>query len=78
MDIKEIAKECGHGVVSLSLALGLSRGALSQWTIVPHDHVLPLCQMSDWRLTPHKLRPDIYPNPLDALPPEVAAQKEAA
>lgn len=36
--------------------------------IVPADKVLRLCQASSWAITPHMLRPDLYPNPGDALP----------
>lgn len=63
----------GIGVVALSKALGLSRGAASQWTTVPAEHVLPLCELTGWRVIPHQLRPDLYPNPSDAMPSEQAA-----
>lgn len=67
MDIREIAKG-EDGVVALSKALGLSRGAVSQWKVVPPDRVLSVCAALGWRVTPHQLRPDLYPNPADALP----------
>lgn len=67
MDIKEIADKAG-GVVALSKALGLSRGAVSQWQAVPSDRVLAVCSLAGWRVTPHQIRPDLYPNPSDALP----------
>lgn len=69
MDIKEIAAlHEPPGVVALSKALGLSRGAVSQWEIVPDGRVLDVCEMVEWRCTPHQLRPDLYPNPGDAMP----------
>lgn len=68
MDIKEIADKASGGVVALSHALGLSRGAVSQWTLVPSEHVLTVCSLSQWTLTPHQVRPDLYPNPCDAMP----------
>lgn len=67
MDIKNIAKEAG-GVVALSKALGLSRGAVSQWVQVPADRVLDVCELTGWKVTPHQVRADLYPNPCDALP----------
>lgn len=79
MDIKEIAAEA-DGVVALSKALGLSRSAVSQWDIVPSERVLAVCAATGWRVTPHQVRPDLYPNPNDALPPGVsgvASQREA-
>jgi len=67
MNIKEIAKKAG-GVVALSQSLGLSRGAVSQWKIVPDARVLAVCALTGWQVTPHQARPDLYPNPCDALP----------
>lgn len=29
---------------------------------------LVIAKASDWQVTPHELRPDIYPNPTDGLP----------
>ncbi|WP_333710344.1 transcriptional regulator [Malikia spinosa] len=67
MKINQIAGLAG-GVVALSTALGLSRGAVSQWDKVPVDKVLRVCDLTSWQVTPHELRPDIYPNPSDGLP----------
>ncbi len=68
MDIKEISQRSEIGVVALSKALGLSRGAASQWKLVPAEHVLPLCELAGWKVTPHQVRADLYPNPTDGLP----------
>jgi len=67
MKIKDIANMVG-GVVALSTSLGLSRGAVSQWTCVPWDKVIRVSELTGWRATPHQIRPDIYPNPTDGLP----------
>jgi len=77
MDIKEIAEDAG-GVVALSTALGLSRGAVSQWQVVPSDRVLAVCAATAWKVTPHQVRPDLYPNPNDALPDSVCKCEKAA
>jgi len=77
MDIKEIADNAG-GVVALSTALGLSRGAVSQWHVVPSDRVLAVCEATAWKVTPHQVRPDLYPNPNDALPDLVCKCEKAA
>lgn len=37
--------------------------------VPPSEFVIPICEALDWEMTPHQLRPDIYPNPADALPP---------
>lgn len=71
--IKLAASKIG-GIVKLSKALGLSRGAVSQWTEVPPKHVLPIERLTG---VPREiLRPDLYPVELNrkvAAPPEKAA-----
>lgn len=36
--------------------------------VPPADVVIPIARSLAWRMTPHELRPDLYPNPTDALP----------
>jgi DNA-binding transcriptional regulator YdaS (Cro superfamily) len=72
MNIKEIASEVG-GVVSLSSRLGLSRGAVSNWKRVPAEHVIQVSGLTEWKITPHQLRPDLYPHPMDGLPEHLRA-----
>ena len=36
-----------------------------------------IAKQSKYKITPHQIRPDIYPNPTDALPINVAAQLDA-
>lgn len=64
----------------LSRTLGLTRQAIQFWvdaeTVVPAEHVLPIAAATGWQVTPHELRPDLYPNPTDGLPPEM--REEAA
>lgn len=40
--------------------------------VPPADVVLPIADSLEWRMTPHELRPDLYPNPTDALPPGIS------
>lgn len=70
MDIKKVHELAG-GVVALSLKLGLSRGAASQWDEIPVEHVIKVCGLCKFKVTPHELRPDIYPHPDDGLPEEL-------
>ena len=37
---------------------------------VPAVHVIRLCEILDWRVLPHEIRPDIYPNLIDGVPRE--------
>lgn len=54
----------------LALALGVSGMAISQWKknngTIPASRVLPVYYATG--VTPHELRPDIYPNLSDGLP----------
>lgn len=43
-----------------------------QMEVPPADMVLPIAEALAWRMTPHELRADLYPNPTDALPAEIA------
>ena len=36
--------------------------------VPPAEVVLAIAEHLDYRLTPHELRPDLYPHPCDALP----------
>jgi DNA-binding transcriptional regulator YdaS (Cro superfamily) len=50
----------------------LGQSAISNWLQrgrVPADQVLAIAQAVDYRVTPHEIRPDLYPNPEDGLPP---------
>lgn len=67
LDIGEVLKLAG-GPVLAAQELGLSKSATSQWDAVPAVHVIKLCELTGWRITPHEMRPDIYPYPTDALP----------
>lgn len=51
------AKKLG-GIVKLSMALGLSRGAASLWSEIPVDHVHKLEELTG--IPREKLRPDIF------------------
>ncbi len=34
----------------------------------PAEYVLAICGVIEWKITPHELRPDLYPHPSDGLP----------
>lgn len=42
---------------------------------VPPDAVRAVAEAVDWKVTPHELRPDIYPHPLDGLPAHLRAEQ---
>lgn len=58
---------------ALAVALGVTPQAVSQWSgrPLPAERVIGIARASGWRLVPHKMRPDIYPNFCDGLPSAV-------
>ncbi|MBI3773033.1 MAG: helix-turn-helix domain-containing protein [Gammaproteobacteria bacterium] len=59
----------GQNIVAQRLGLK-SAMAVSQWKKrgVPAEHILKLCNMTDWSITPHELAPALYPHPSDGIP----------
>ncbi|EPE4893963.1 transcriptional regulator, partial [Escherichia coli] len=35
---------------------------------IPARFVLRVCEVVAWKVTPHDLRPDLYPHPEDGIP----------
>ena len=44
-----------------------------KFEVPPPEVVIAIADFLDYAMTPHQLRPDLYPNPTDALPPEKRA-----
>ncbi|EJX4581062.1 transcriptional regulator [Salmonella enterica] len=55
---------------SLARRMGRKQQTVSLWlnNDVPASKVLALCSSLNWRVTPHEVRPDLYPNQGDGLP----------
>ncbi|EJM9694867.1 helix-turn-helix domain-containing protein [Leclercia adecarboxylata] len=56
---------------NLATMLGIKPMSVSRWKnryqgVVPADRVLQIHAVTG--VTPHELRPDLYPNPTDGLP----------
>jgi DNA-binding transcriptional regulator YdaS (Cro superfamily) len=58
-DPVKLAAEKAGGIVRLSLALGLSRGAASQWRRIPAERVIDVERITG--IPREILRPDLYP-----------------
>jgi len=56
----QLAAEQAGGITKLSLALGLSRTAVSGWRRVPAERVLAVEAITG--VSRYTLRPDIYPD----------------
>ncbi|EMK2611581.1 helix-turn-helix domain-containing protein [Citrobacter freundii] len=65
-------KAAGRSLSEVARSFGFkSTQSVANWVIndqVPSERVLQLCELGGWIITPHQLRPDIYPNPNDGLP----------
>ncbi len=55
----------------------VTQGLIYQWLSglrkVSAEKVLSVSEATEWQVTPHELRPDIYPNPTDGIPAEKVA-----
>ncbi|CAG0966536.1 hypothetical protein MTYP_01023 [Methylophilaceae bacterium] len=64
----------------LAAAIGVSYQSVQKYlkTQVPAEQVVPICKFSEYKVTPHELRPDLYPHPDDGLPASMRKCVEAA
>jgi DNA-binding transcriptional regulator YdaS (Cro superfamily) len=57
---------------SLGARIGKGQYLVSAWVRrgcrVSSEFVIAVSKAIDWQITPHELRPDIYPHPHDGLP----------
>ena len=65
---KKIAEKFSQS--ELALLLETTQQNISRWlnAKMPAERVIPICQLMGWEVTPHELRPDLYPNKSDGLP----------
>lgn len=62
---------------ALARVLGVRQGHIWAWlnrNNLPSEKVVTIAHATHWEVTPHQLRPDVYPNPWDALPMTMARQ----
>lgn len=56
---------------AIAKGLGITPQAVNQWfnkSVIPPRFVLPVCELTGWKVTPHEVRPDLYPSTDDGLP----------
>lgn len=68
----ENAIQVSGSASALGMAIGVSKMAVSLWKKngVPSTRVIQIYRATG--VTPHALRPDLYPNPTDGLPKQGA------
>lgn len=68
----ETAVRLMGGQTAAAKALGVKQAHVWNWLRrqgrAPAEQVIPICQALDYAVTPHQLRPDVYPYPLDGIP----------
>lgn len=76
---RELIKAAG-GREAVCRIFGITGQAVGLWYAsgVPGEKVLPLCAAVNFKITPHEVRPDIYPHPDDGLPAAMRDQARAA
>ena len=57
------------GLNALARGLGITHQAVRKFeqSRVPAERVIDVAMLTGWKVTPHQLRPDLYPLPGDAL-----------
>jgi DNA-binding transcriptional regulator YdaS (Cro superfamily) len=74
MTLVEWLQTSGVSQKHLAERLDVTQGAVSHWIVgrnaLPAEKVLPLATATDYAVTPHELRPDLYPNATDGMPME--------
>ncbi|CAI1603819.1 Uncharacterized protein conserved in bacteria, prophage-related [Serratia fonticola] len=75
---KKILAVCSQA--ELGRRLGKRSQTINGWfkDKVPGESVLKAARALNWAVTPHELRPDLYPNPDDALPSDSHGNNVAA
>lgn len=73
----------GQKALADALGNGLKQGHIWSWLNVtkegtPSEHVISVSDKVDYQVTPHELRPDIYPHPHDGLPAHLRVAEIAA
>jgi DNA-binding transcriptional regulator YdaS (Cro superfamily) len=61
---------------AVAAIVGAKQQSVGYWLTngLPADHVIPIARDTSWQITPHQLRPDLYPHPDDGLPADRRAQ----
>jgi DNA-binding transcriptional regulator YdaS (Cro superfamily) len=74
MQMKDIIKK--HSALVIAERMGESNPqTVSNWVsrAIPEGKVFSFCKAVFFEVTPHELRPDMYPHPEDGLPIELRA-----
>lgn len=67
------------GQSALAAKVGVKQAHVWNWLNrqgrqVPASKALAVAKATRWQISPHELRPDIYPNPTDGLPADKSGE----
>lgn len=71
MRLNEYLEKSGASQAALGRRVGVTQSAVAQWVAggrIEAERVLAVAGATGWRVTPHDLRPDLYPHPDDGMP----------
>lgn len=71
--------DIADGQIGLHRLTGIKQSTISAWLNrfnhqVGTIYVIKVCEAVNFEITPHELRPDIYPHPQDGLPPHLRSE----
>lgn len=81
MNALDKACQIAESQARLARKLDIKPQALFGWMksgLVPADRVISVSRAVEFEVTPHQLRPDLYPHPDDGLPPALRGKVEAS
>lgn len=75
MTKKKIAAQLSQQEIAIHM--GTKQQNVSRWLNgrIPAERVIPLCELLNWQVIPHELRPDLHPTPTSGIPNGTAITK---
>ena len=75
MQLVDYLEETKETQKAFGARLGVTQSAVAQMVAsqVGAERVLKVAEATGWKVTPHEMRPDLYPHPEDGMPRERVA-----
>lgn len=73
---KKIAAQLSQQEIATHM--GTKQQNVSRWLNdrIPAERVIPLCELLNWRVIPHELRPDLHPTPTSGIPDSISVPRK--
>lgn len=80
--LAKVLSICNDNQTELAARIGKGQSIVGKWVTrderVGHGFVIAVSEAVQWQVTPHELRPDLYPHPDDGLPVQLRSVASAA